>query len=261
MTNNPDVTMCPLCDGMGVVGVDVPVGHAAFGKAFRCPCRDSWIQPADESKTQQAISNLFGDEGSIPANLRGFTFDHFKALPEEEYSKRKPALVYAYRLAKHGFIELKSGVKKQGLILSGVTGLGKSSIAAATSRVAAELGHSVLFKDFNDLISDIQDTYNPNYKGKTKTDLIELISRAKILVLDDVGGTKNTDHLSPDERKILYAIIRPRWANRRPTIITTNLKRDRFKQEVDARTYRRSRDLCVWVDLDGSDLTPYGQEL
>ncbi len=257
---HPQSPICPLCDGNGAVTFDVSIDHPAFGRAFKCPCQDVWGSGNPE-RGQKKLEAMFGKDG-IPKKLAHFTFEHFKGFSPDEYKQKRSAILACKALAKDGLVFIEStDTTKYGVVLSGMPGLGKSALSVATSRAIASKGNGLLWKDWNDLVSDIQDTYNPKHAGTSKAKLIDACASVRVLVLDDVGSMKEADHMSPDERKILYSIIRPRHASSLVTILTTNLDRPRLKAEVDPRTYRRVRDLCVWIDMGGSDLTPYGQEL
>src|SRR2546423_15556440 len=38
------VVVCEICGGLGVVTLDVPVGHPDFGKAFPCVCQTDKVK-------------------------------------------------------------------------------------------------------------------------------------------------------------------------------------------------------------------------
>src|SRR5258707_6317796 len=56
-TNIDPDEVCQICGGLGVVTMDVPVGHPDFGKAFTCVCQADKVK---SRKTVQlrALSNL-----------------------------------------------------------------------------------------------------------------------------------------------------------------------------------------------------------
>lgn len=260
ITEKPNSPVCPLCCGQGAVGFSVPLGHPAFGRAFRCPCQDMWAPASDVSSVQSKYDKLFGKDG-IPKKIAGITFDSFHSLPVEEFEARKHAIVVCRRLVRDGYLTTKGGATKYGVVFSGEPGKGKSALSVAAARAMAAAGIPTLWRTLDRVVDVIQGTYSRDYKGKSKLELIEILTSVKVLFLDDVGYTSEKDHVSQDERRILYDIMVERHANNRVTVITTNLSPKRFKDEFDPRTFRRVRDLCIWINLKGNDLTPYGQEL
>lgn len=259
MTEYPQAEVCPLCKGDGGIGFSVEINHPAFGRIFRCPCQDAWKRPEVAVNSQQVhLEALFGKDG-IPRRISHFTFATFKELPAAERESRSRAIRACISLAKNGRIRMENGVYKFGAVLSGQPGVGKSALSVATARAIAEYGNAVLWKDFNDLIADIKATYNRDYKGPSQQQLIDAAGNARALVLDDVGAITEGDHMTTNTREILYAIVRQRHADSRVTLITTNLSKERMKAEADPRTYRRILDLCLWIKMDGNDLTAYGE--
>ncbi len=246
---------------MGGVGLNITdPSHPAFGRIFKCPCREAWDSTQDSYDAQKALAKLF-KSSAIPESHQSITFASFDGLSNETLTPKRLALRACKSLVKNGCIETRSGVKKFGVVLSGDVGRGKTALAVASAIEMASAGKAVLFMDFNDLIDDIQATYSRDYKGPTKNQLLDAAGQAKVLVFDDVAGCEDDDRVSRDERRIAYDIVRQRHAHSAVTILTTNLSKVRFKKEFGARINRRIRDLCLWVEVGGDDLTPYGQEL
>lgn len=257
----PDAPVCPYCGGMGNITLNITnPEHPAFGRAFKCPCRESWNSNADIWDTERALTRLFKGN-AIPESHQHLSFASFDELSAEMLAPKRLALRACRSLVKNGFIQMQDGTKKYGIVLSGLVGVGKTALASASAIEMAVTGKPVLFMDFSDLIDDIQATYDSDYKGPTKKQLVDAAGQAKVLFLDDVAGCEDDDRVSRDERKNMYKIIRQRHAKSAVTFFTTNLDKKRFRREFGARINRRVRHLCLWVDVGGDDLTPYGQEL
>lgn len=101
-----------------------------------------------------------------------------------------------------------------GLLLTGPTGVGKSHLAAAIARRAAENGFLVAWTSPTWLrqLSYLEDS------GE-RDRLLRLAERADLLVLDDLGS----DRLTEARYGYLFGLIDARWRGRRATIITSNL--------------------------------------
>lgn len=69
-----------------------------------------------------------------------------------------------------------------------------------------------------ELLYRIRSTYNRK-TGETYRDIIDEMTQASVLVLDDLGAEKTTDHAA----EVLYAIISGRINHCRFTIVTTNM--------------------------------------
>ncbi len=158
--------------------------------------------------------------------------------------------------------------KKNGLILSGNRGSGKTYIAAS---IINEYNKNERFNEFiindiikahdNDFVEDlgvnigsdcrfikerevIQLSEKYNYKENKSP--IDEFKNAKILVVDDVG-TSCGDH-----RKImsaLFDLFDYRYSQCLSTIITTNLSKDELKEYVGERTFDRLRCSCHYIKL------------
>ena len=102
----------------------------------------------------------------------------------------------------------------------GPPGAGKTHLAVA---VLVELMERVrvkgLFVEFTSLIHQIQATFDPGTL-ESKGQILESLSGAELLVLDELGAQQTT----PWVRDILYLIINNRYTRRLPTIFTTNYR-------------------------------------
>src|SRR5258706_1686447 len=73
----PDAAVCPYCDGMGGVGLNITdPSHLAFGRIFRCPCREAWDSTQDSYDAQKALAKLF-KSSAIPESHQSITFASF----------------------------------------------------------------------------------------------------------------------------------------------------------------------------------------
>ena len=157
---------------------------------------------------------------------------------------------------------------KNGLILSGNRGSGKTFIAASiineynlgepvnensireiikahnngfVSDIGFKIDSRCRFIKENDVIK-LSDRYN--YKDNTSP--IDEFMNAKILVVDDVGASYG------DSRKImccLFDLFDYRYSQQLSTIITTNLSKEELQAYLGERTYDRLRCCCHYIKL------------
>lgn len=256
--NNPDSQVCPLCLNMGAVTLNVPVESPAFGKAYTCPC----------GYNERVVTGRFieGREDrlskALPESHRHITFDSWREMPPDQLKGKADALDACAELAHQGQINRK-GIIKVGVVLSGLPGVGKTSVAMAT--VNAMMSHhvGVWWVDYNDFIDNIQATYAKDYRGTSKLKLIADASKVPVLVLDDMGDytkaakDKDKPEISNDKRDITYSLIRERYHSAAITIITTNLDRAAFSITFGERIARRVKERYLWLDMTGPDLSTY----
>lgn len=119
------------------------------------------------------------------------------------------------------------------LILSGPNGVGKTyqACAVANQAILDDLG-SVRFATLGKILSELYDTFHTPERGES---VLYRYAKCRLLVLDDLGK----EHMSPANAEKLFRIIDDRWANRKPTIVTTNL------------TSRELRSSLITSDGDG----------
>lgn len=237
---------CPYCAGMGSITLNVKDHtHPFFGKAWVCPCQDEAIM-------QRRLSRLFGDK--IPDSHKMFTFDAWSRLPQSILDERRLGLRACREIAERGFVNTKSG-PKPGVVLSGEPGVGKTSLSVALSLALIESGKAVAWIDYNEFIAAVQATYKRDYEGDSKEQIIRVAQDAPILVFDDMGDYANDNEISDDRRDITYSVIYRRHQRKLPTIITTNLNKERFGNKFGGRIARRVFERCAWADLKGDDIS------
>ena len=121
--------------------------------------------------------------------------------------------------------------QKNGLIVTGKSGTGKTHLATAILNKLTEKDMLVLMGRLVLLLDVIKDTFK-DFSSKEK-DIIELYSKVDMLIMDDLG----TERISSWALEKLYTIIENRNENKLPIIVTTRFDKesllDRFYQSED----------------------------
>lgn len=207
---------CPYCHGLGYLRVDVPLGHADFGKVRVCNCRQVQI-------SQQVRQRLF--ELSHLDELSYLTFENFQPRGRVGLLPRQAdSLEQAYNHAKQFAQNLKGW-----LLLQGGFGCGKTHLAAAIANFAVGLGVPTLFITVPDLLDTLRFAYND--PEATFEQRFEQIRNAPLLVLDDFG----TQNATPWAQEKLFQILNYRYINHLPLVVTTNLAERDFEDRIASR--------------------------
>ena len=83
------------------------------------------------------------------------------------------------------------------------------------------------------------------HAGQILDELIEI----PFLVIDDFGIQRNTEW----ESEMLYNLIDSRYAEERPTILTSNIDIKELKDVAHGRIYSRIKEMCKIIHFDLPD--------
>ncbi|MBZ0254643.1 ATP-binding protein, partial [bacterium] len=206
----------PICEGLGVIRYDVPVGDARFGKLFRCPNNPVELD-IERHERLRRISNLNAYAGK--------TFENFVIDPNALTLPQEQSLQFAVNMALN-FANNPDGW----LLLKGGYGCGKTHLAAAIGNERLKKGDIVLFITVPDLLDHLRSTYGPSSEVPYD-DMFDRIRNAPLLILDDLGA----ENASSWAKEKLFQLFNHRYSRRLPTIVTTNTDVDTLDARIRSR--------------------------
>jgi DNA replication protein DnaC len=159
----------------------------------------------------------------IPLRYRSCRLDNFKvSAPEPAVRGQLAAALAECRAYADGFLEARGGVKEWGLLFVGPPGGGKTHLAAAVLMGLIERYRvRGRFVELTSLFRQLQNSFDPG-APVSQREILDPLVEAEVLLLDELGAQNPT----PWVQDVLYLIINTRYAERRPTLFTTNYRLD-----------------------------------
>ena len=224
MSSLPTPATCPRCAGSGWVPLD--------GDSLRvepCACQG-------DLRRRQRIG-----AANIP---RRYVTCRIKNFHDRE-SVLKSAKTRVEQFVNEWMPQF--GVK--GLLLQGGCGTGKTHLAVAALQeiIQSDKPGRLLFSNFQDLIQEIQATFDPE-SPVDKSEVLRPLLEADLLVLDELGSQKPSNFV----HDILYYIINSRYNGMRTTIFTTNNVED-LGDRIGDRLRSRLYEMASVIHLTGVD--------
>ncbi len=257
-----------------ICGKEKPMHYIEFINQYvyvNCQCEEEEQKKEKEKKRKKAIEiyikqrtkNSHVKLREADANLSSLTVD----------KNNEAAIKIAGIIAKMLLENTEAEEKKNGLILKGNRGSGKTYIACAVINEYNKkrpLNESAIEKIITELDNGFVNSLDVNagspckiikeddllrlygrYDYRSDTTALDEFKRAeKLLVIDDLGCCNS------DEKKIQAAyfnVIDYRYSQKLPTIITTNMNSTELKKYLGDRTYDRLNACCFTVNLTSEE--------
>lgn len=190
---------CPLCQDTGV----------AQGKTCQCVRREMQRLRREEIEAMSSLSVTSFD--TMKLDYYPNTRDPQTGRSVRQYMAELLADLQDYAAA----FDLDS----ENLMLTGNAGLGKTHAALAVAGAALDKGYDVIYISSPDFFSRVETLHFGSDPAGEKDALLETVSGADLLILDDLGTEFNSSFVI----STLYSLLNDRLGRRRPTILTTNI--------------------------------------
>ncbi len=226
-------TDCPYCAGSGWISSPGSLN------AQPCSCQK-------EMRRRQRVA-----AAHVPKRYMHCTLEGFHPRSDLSLARAKDAV--------ETFVNCWPGQKDEGtgLLLVGACGSGKThlAVAALLEIIAQDKPGKLLFRNFQDLVQDLQATFEGTDAPK-KSEVLQPLIDADLLVLDELGSQKPTAWV----RDILYYVVNSRYNDVRATIFTSNYLDDprpgeerleeRIGTQLRSRLYEMASNIVITVDKD-----------
>ena len=190
---------CPLCQDTGV----------AQGKTCQCVRREMQRLRREEIEAMSSLSVTRFD--TMKLDYYPNTRDPQTGRSVRQYMAELLADLQDYAAA----FDLDS----ENLMFTGNAGLGKTHAALAVAGAALDKGYDVIYISSPDFFSRVETLHFGSDPAGEKEALLETVSGADLLILDDLGTEFNSSFVI----STLYSLLNDRLGRRRPTILTTNI--------------------------------------
>lgn len=181
-----------------------------------------------------------------PKRFKEATFDNYVLTPKNKLM---------FDSAKK-FVDSFGQDTSSGLVLQGTTGVGKTHLAFSIGKALADMGLWPYFCNFVKIVLNIKRSWGSDtiFEGEIKSPLLS----SSILILDDLGAEMRDKREQGWISELVYEIVKARYENELPTVITTNLNMDDMAERYTDRTASRLAEMCeiVWCSADDYRLQP-----
>jgi len=136
------------------------------------------------------------------------------------------------------------------LLFTGKPGLGKTFLSASIAREVSDRGFSVVYDTAVRIFADFEAQKFSRDPDDEAEDGVRRVLRCDLLILDDLG----TELSSTVAQSFLYQIVNTRLAQKRSTVISTNLKPDELEKRYGEAVYSRLRGEYEFLPFYGDDI-------
>lgn len=195
-----DGPACPICQDRGFL----PDGAL-------CQCLAACYTQEQNRRLSKMLD--LGNQSFGTFSLSWYSPEPWEGYGRSPLDNMKMALELCQSYAR-SFPELGN------LLFTGAPGLGKTFLSAAIAREVSAEGFSVVYDTAVHIFERFEARKFGREAGETVDADVDRVLDCGLLILDDLG----TEMTTPFIQSALYSIVNGRIINRRPTILSTNLK-------------------------------------
>lgn len=135
-------------------------------------------------------------------------------------------------------------IERNGLLLVGAYGTGKTHLAAAIANDLIDRGIPLMFDTFSGYLERLKTEF-----GEKDRYCLKNMCETPVLFIDDIGKEKQSEW----SESVLYEIINTRYEAMLPIVITSNVDGRELEKMLGGATYSRLCEMCRKVNVRGED--------
>lgn len=245
---------CEVCNDAGY-------RLSATGQTSPCPNLDCRAGDAYRQTRMRQVAAV----SQLPDHYKGYGWaDWFNLTPAVAENKTAAILASQYFVEMRGkFFSLgevdtafgNAARMRQGLVLYGIRGVGKTAMAATIVNELAKVFVPVLFIYFPGYLDQMKQSFKNDYAGPPIEPIRNMMHSVSVLVLDDANVTGASDF----DVKEFELIARLRTQKRLPLIITTNAtSKQEFRAMWGGQAEAVVAESCHYIGMGGVVLRDEG---
>lgn len=224
---------------------------------YSCPdCQDTGYRDGRKCHCfRQREINLLYDQSNIREilereNFDHFSFDYFDDTKIDERS-RKTSREYMRQVVEtcRRYVD-EFGEKKENLLFTGKTGLGKTFLSNCIAKELIERSYSVVYLPAVEMFEIFSKERFSNDASDEDRDRSQYLLECDLLIIDDLG----TELVNTFTTSQLFYVINERLNRKRGTIISTNLPVNEMRDEFTDRVMSRIVSQYKVIPLYGEDI-------
>ncbi len=224
---------------------------------YECPaCKDTGYQDGKKCHCfrQREIDILYA-QSNIREILNRENFDHFSydyfddTRVDERSGKTAREYMTQVAAACRQYVE-NFGTKKENILFTGKTGLGKTFLSNCIARELIERCYSVVYLpavEMFEIFSKERFSYDSTDEDKDRS---QYLMECDLLIIDDLG----TELVNTFTTSQLFYVINERLNRKKGTIISTNLPVNEMRDEFTDRVMSRIVSQYRVIPLYGEDI-------